>query len=527
MAAPKTRPRKTRSNLVAAGDAALQRGAWSSARRHFTRAIAARETAEALEGLGWAEWWLDDPPASFAARERAYRLYQQRKDARAAARIALALGVDSIDYRGEPAVGRGWLERARRLLEGHPGTPEFGWALLWDGHWARVFESDPRRAQQCGIKAAALGRSLQLNDLEMLGSALQGLALIDRGRIDQGMRRLDEAMTAALAGDMLALDAIGQTCCFLMHACDRVRDYDRAVQWCGRVKAFCQAWHIKTLFTICRTRYAAVLISHGEWDEAERELNLAQAHQDSRPYVARAAWVQLGELRRRQGRADDARHLFDRADGHPLALLGRAAMALDAGEVEHAVDYAERFLAAVPGDVPMEVAAGLELLVHACAAGAQLSKAARSLRRLRRVARTLNIVAMRALVLSAESAIAAARDNRGKARVGYRQAADLFTRAGMPYEAARSATRSDRLLNTLPQSAGAPTASASSATSRLTPRECEVLRLVAQGLGDRSMAGRLRLSEHTIHRHVANILTKLDAPSRSAAVAQAVRQALI
>jgi len=154
----------------------------ASARRHFKRAIAARETAEALEGLGWAEWWLDDPPASFAARERAYRLYQQRKDARAAARIALALGVDSIDYRGEPAVGRGWLERARRLLEGHTGTPEFGWALLWEGHWARVFESDPRRAQQCGIKAAALGRSLQLSDLEMLGSALQGLALIDRGR---------------------------------------------------------------------------------------------------------------------------------------------------------------------------------------------------------------------------------------------------------------------------------------------------------------------------------------------------------
>jgi LuxR family maltose regulon positive regulatory protein len=54
-----------------------------------------------------------------------------------------------------------------------------------------------------------------------------------------------------------------------------------------------------------------------------------------------------------------------------------------------------------------------------------------------------------------------------------------------------------------------------------------VLRLVAQGLSDRRMAARLKLSEHTVHRHVSNILTKLGASSRSAAVAQAVRDALI
>ena len=48
-----------------------------------------------------------------------------------------------------------------------------------------------------------------------------------------------------------------------------------------------------------------------------------------------------------------------------------------------------------------------------------------------------------------------------------------------------------------------------------------MLRLVAQGLGDAQIAPRLFLSPHTVHRHIANIRTKLDVPSRAAAVARA------
>ena len=54
-----------------------------------------------------------------------------------------------------------------------------------------------------------------------------------------------------------------------------------------------------------------------------------------------------------------------------------------------------------------------------------------------------------------------------------------------------------------------------------------MLRLVADGNSDRSIAAQLVLSEHTIHRHMANILTKLDCASRSAAVAEAIRRSLI
>ncbi|MBA2293798.1 MAG: response regulator transcription factor [Actinobacteria bacterium] len=64
-------------------------------------------------------------------------------------------------------------------------------------------------------------------------------------------------------------------------------------------------------------------------------------------------------------------------------------------------------------------------------------------------------------------------------------------------------------------------------SSPLTRREVEVLRLVAAGLSNREIAASLHLSEHTVHRHVANVLRKLGQSSRAAAVGQATRAGLI
>jgi DNA-binding CsgD family transcriptional regulator len=61
----------------------------------------------------------------------------------------------------------------------------------------------------------------------------------------------------------------------------------------------------------------------------------------------------------------------------------------------------------------------------------------------------------------------------------------------------------------------------------LTPRELDVLKLVAQGLSNPDIAELLVLSEHTVHRHLANILRKLGLPSRAAAAAWGVRAGLV
>jgi DNA-binding NarL/FixJ family response regulator len=72
----------------------------------------------------------------------------------------------------------------------------------------------------------------------------------------------------------------------------------------------------------------------------------------------------------------------------------------------------------------------------------------------------------------------------------------------------------------------AGTASSARAAGGLTRREIQVLRLVAEGSSNRRIARTLAVSDFTIKRHVANILLKLDLPSRAAAAAYAAKAGL-
>jgi DNA-binding NarL/FixJ family response regulator len=61
----------------------------------------------------------------------------------------------------------------------------------------------------------------------------------------------------------------------------------------------------------------------------------------------------------------------------------------------------------------------------------------------------------------------------------------------------------------------------------LTPRELEVLEVLAQGLSNRAIAARLAISEHTVKFHVSSIFAKLGAENRTDAVRRGVRLGLI
>ena len=65
-------------------------------------------------------------------------------------------------------------------------------------------------------------------DGEMVCLALEGLAMVAAGRVDEGMRRLDEATTAAVSGEIRDARIVEVVCCHLIDACQRVRDFDRA-----------------------------------------------------------------------------------------------------------------------------------------------------------------------------------------------------------------------------------------------------------------------------------------------------------
>ena len=100
------------SQSVSKGWMALSRGSWKEARASFEQELEAGESAEALEGLSWAAWWLDDADTVFEARERAYRRYRERRDPASAARMATWLAADHLDFHGALAVASGWLGRA-------------------------------------------------------------------------------------------------------------------------------------------------------------------------------------------------------------------------------------------------------------------------------------------------------------------------------------------------------------------------------------------------------------------------------
>ena len=289
------------------GYEALARGAWIDARTAFDSVIAGRESPEALEGLGLAAWWLDLAEVMFDARERAYRLYRQRNEVVAAARIAVWLAWDYWAFRGENAVANGWFQRARRLLDDQPVCAERAWLEVREGSLSLFEDHDPDRAHLLASEGIAVARTVGSMDLEMLGRAVQGLALVMSGAVAEGMRALDEVNATVVAGEMHDFVAIGLACCYMVAGCDHIRDYDRAVQWCTRLKAFCAKWGLRPLFAVCRTQYASICMWRGTWLEAEQELSAAAEELEaSRPAMMADPIVRLAELRRRQGRLAEA-----------------------------------------------------------------------------------------------------------------------------------------------------------------------------------------------------------------------------
>lgn len=548
------------SPLVEQGQAALRRAEWDEAVRLFEQAAEAGPSAEVYEFLAWAYWWTNDLDRTVKAREEAFKRYQAASETQLAARNAVWLSSDYME-RGEVAVANGWRQRAHRLLDGRSTTPEHGWLAMIEADIALLMEDDTVRSRELAAAAIQIGRQTASPDLEVLGLAIEGLALVCEGQVEEGMKRLDEAGTTALAGDMHQAFTPSLTLCYLIYACERVRDYDRAAEWCERMRVHAEALNAAFAQAVCRAHYAGVLLLKGKWREAEAQLTeVRRLSEAQRPPVSAEGMVRLAELRRRQGRIGEARELFEQNDWHPLAVIGLAELALETGAPLDAREHGERLLRQTPETNRTQRLAALELLVRAASVLGDFERAGEALAEIRALTELAGTMTIRAGYHFAAAALAMAQDAADEARAHLEDARDLFEMSAAPYESARTrlelarvlvslgreergrheAARSLAISKSLGASAQSAAASAlieeidrkkaaRSATFHglLTPRQVEVLRLISEGLSDREIAARLVVSEHTVHRHVANILERFNVRSRASAVAYAASRGLI
>ena len=543
---------------AAPGWTALAQARWKAARTAFEGALKHEESPELLEGLSWAAWWLDDADAVFDARARAYRLYRTRGDVACAARMATWLAADHLDFHAAFAVTNGWLQRARRLLETVELGPDHGWLAFHEGYVAFV-QGDLMRSSELARSASELGRRFDVADLEMLGLALEGAALVACARVQEGMHRLDEATTTALESEASIPISRAWACCFLVTACEAVRDYSRAFEWCDRIAEFAERYGNRYMLGFCRQHYAAVHMWRGQWQEAEAQFEAAiDAYSRSRPAFAGRVLAGLAELRRRQGRWKDAEQLLDQAETSDAVLVCRSRLARDRGDAQRALALAERALRQTPENMTVQRVPTLEALIAAATDLRQWSRAHAALAELKALARVVDTEPLRAAVNLAQGTLAAATREQEQARRLLEDAVDGFERSGAPFEAAEARLELSKSLSALGWVADAAEerrtalarlrelgvdaderlargrVDAAPAVSRqrtpvseISPRERDVLRCLAEGLTNRQIAERLFVSEHTIHRHITSILRKLDLPTRTAAAAHALRAGLL
>jgi DNA-binding NarL/FixJ family response regulator len=461
-------------------------------------------------------------------------------------------------------VANGWLQRARHLLEDHPPCAERAWLEVREGSLCLLEEGDPERALSLAREGVRIAQEARNIDLEMLGRAVEGLSLVAAGAVAEGMRKLDEVNAAVIAGELTDRVAIGLSGCYLIAACERVRDYGRAMQWCRRLKEFCAKWGLRPLFAVCRTQYASICVWRGTWLEAEQELCAANDElAASRPAMKGDAVVRLAELRRRQGRLEEAAALVEQVPPHGSGLLVRAELALDCEDPQGALEIIEQYLRHLPIPNRTDRASGLEVAVRARTECKDWPGAKVALDELASIAATVATVPLRGAARFGAGYLAMGQGRADEARHCFEDACDLYSQSEAPYETGRAQIQLARALGALGRVDAAveqlhrakellsglkadlelrrAEKAISDLLSRqavnrtggrekpggLTGREIEVLRLVAEGLSNQAIAERLFVSDHTVHRHLANILNKLDASTRAAAVAQAARRGLL
>ncbi|WP_077489751.1 helix-turn-helix transcriptional regulator [Sinomonas mesophila] len=547
------------SNAIDRGRSAYAERRWADAFEELTRAEREQGlAADDLQRLGTAALLVGRFEEGIGHLGRAHEDYVVLGDLRAAARCAAWLGMQLMSA-GERAASSGWFGRAQSVLDelGEP-TAEEAFLLIPQALRA-LFHGDPATAlaqfTQCAEKAAAFG-DRELQTLAVLG---RGQATVRLGAVEEGMRLLDEALVSMMSGTVGTM-ASGIVYCSVIESCHAAFDLARAQEWTAALDRWRAGQGGLVRFSgQCQMHRAELFCLHGAWEGALEAARTAQGLYEAGDRNAGwGAFYQEGEVRRLRGEfeAAEAAYLRARRSGFEPEP-GLALLRLAQGQPEAAFALLKR---AAEHDDAVTRRALLPALVEAGLAAGDAGAARKAADELAAAARERPMPWVQAL---AAYAAASVRLAEGQPETALEEATDawrLWCEVDSPYEAARSLVLKGRALLALgedeaarlelsmagamfeelgaapalealgrltPSSAASgPLAAPEEARGPLSPREREVLALVASGRPNRAIAAELFLSEKTVARHVSNILLKLGLGSRTAAAAYAFEHGL-
>ena len=530
-----------------------QQRTWTEAYRAFS--LADREKAleaEDLEQLALAAYLVGRDDEYLSALERAHYAHLSAGQCARAVRCAFWLGFRLL-MRGETGRASGWLRGAERLLDQKAREcAERGYLLLPVVEQrldAGAFET----AYAAATEAAAIGERCGDADLIACARHQQGRIRLLQGQVKTGLALLDETMIAVTAGQLSPL-VTGLMYCSVIEACQQVYAIDRSREWTAALSRWCEGQPDMVAFSgACQVHRAEVMQLQGAWPDAIEAARRACARSHgANQQAAAAGYYQQAEVHRLKGALAAAEEAYRGAsqlglEPQPgLALLrlvqGRAdAAAAAIRRVASATTDRLKRMSLLPAYVEIVLAAG------------DVQDARNACRELEELARSFDTGVPGAIAAQACGAVDLAEGNAQAALAPLRRAFEVWQRIEAPYAAARVRVLIGLACRALgdEDGAGLELAVAKAVFERLgaapdlaridalmkrapsghshglTPRELQVLRLVATGKTNKAIAESLCLSEKTIDRHVSNIFTKLDVSSRAAATAFAYRQKLV
>ena len=442
----------------------------------------------------------------------------------------------------------GWLKRTSRTLG--PDLATSPWLRIPD---AMLQGKTGNRSRATEVLEAIVVEGQ--GEVVPWALSMWGQTLIDDGRLHDGLDRLEEAM-AILLNDGLSPRVTPWIYCAAVRGCCLARDFARARAWNRSMTGWLDSLDSLggAYLGNCRIYRSRLLCLNGVWPAALDEIAAVCGDLDGYTgWVCGHAYYQLGEIRRLRGEWDAAEESYRLAAEHGCPTQpGLALLRLAEGDVDAASAGVRRALTevtATPDRLDL-----LKTAVTIYLEEGQTEAAGDAVTEFEGITGELTMPVIEAERSAVKGALALAKGDPAGALPLLRQAVDTWQEQDAPHEVAKLNVLIGQACSALADHDGArlhfsaaretferlgarpdlaqldrivAATEAGPETHGLTPREVEVLRLIARGKANRAIANELHISERTVHRHVSNILTRLDVDSRTAAVAYGITHGIV